>query len=377
MLRIALVVASWTACSLHAEKSLPDEKSRLPDLDTVLTKATSKAHDFAEQAAAMQQQWSKQQERSRAALAAKRQEYENRLQLVRQQNDLISSKNSELQIVNRELNIQNTQMFDRLKGLQDKNNQMRATLQDLTDKVSSAQLFITDSLKITDDSRASELEVLAPTTPKPTLDHFLDVTNGRKVSLLSIGSKHVDDPSALVGTLAQSLGEIQAAEEEGAAELKAHFMANLKEALDHQEMLNATQAELLKTKAELEKHQLKLLQARSHLQARNKEIRDRLEGLGVFAEKVDLSVVSTLRANATANQTVGHINHVGSHSSSVAETESYENNVSRVPSTNASSVATQVSSAFRKAAAVAPERIAVSPTPVQEAGWASWFSKLR
>lgn len=290
MARFTFVLISLAACSTCADKA------PLPDVDTVLTKATSKAHAFAEQAAVMQQKLAEQQEKSRANLAMQKKDFEQRLDRMQHQSENISARNSELQRDNRAIERQNMNLLAELEGIQENNSKLRATLRSLTDKVAAAELFTVDSLKVTDDSLAQELMVLAPTTRKPTLEQFLHFTNGREVSMLAIRARLRGDPGELVSSLSSSLTEIQAADDEGAAELKAQFLASMATKEERQAQLNATQAKLLQTKAELQEHHGKLLDAKVHLMATSKQLRERLGGMLVFADTVGASVDSALGA---------------------------------------------------------------------------------
>jgi len=369
---VAIGFAACAICSVGAEKP------PLPDLDTVLAQATNKAQDFAKQAAAMQKRLSEQQERSREALAAKKKDYENQLQQIHKVNDAIGVQNSVLLSHNRELERANTEMFARLKGVQARNNEMWTTLQNITEKVSAAQLFITDSLKVTDESHADELLVLAPTTPKPTLDHFLDVASGRTVSLLSIGANHHDDPMELVTGLSDSLSDIKKAEDEGAAELKAHFMASVRQAEQRQAELNATQAELLHTQSQLEGHRAKLEEAEAHLQATTKQLQDRLQGLRVFADNVDASVASTIAVN-TANSTSTLASNA---TPSTGAKSDMANSGNTTPAANVSLAVVQPVTALRMAATKVAEVLhapatSISTKNIEAAGWQSWFAQLR
>lgn len=266
----------------------------LPDVESVLTKATDKAHDFAEQASAMQAKVALQQQKSLDALSAQKKLYESKLSQQAAMSDAISANNSAIDAANKALKKSNTDLEVELKRLQDENGEMRKSLQTIDEKVAAAKLFLEDSLKVTDDTDAEELYVLAPTTPKPTLDHFLAVAGGERVSLLQLSSPRSQGPEDLVSVLSQSLSEIATAEVEGAAELKAHFMANFQDGQRHQEALNATNAQLVQLQAELKAHQAKLLEAKSHLQATGAQLSQRLHGLRIFARKVDSAAATPL-----------------------------------------------------------------------------------
>lgn len=292
----ALTVVALAAVQLAAATP---SAAALPDVEFVLTKATDKARDFAEQASAMQRRVAQQQEKSRAALDSQRATYESKLSQQAAQSDASSANNSAIDKANKALQTSNSDLEAEVKTLQDDNAKMRQSLQAIDSKVAAAKLFLEDSLKVTDDTTAVELLVLVPTTPKPTLDHFLAVaggaTFGDALALLQLSSplRH-DGPEDLVSVLSKSLADIATAEVEGAAELKAHFMANFEEGQKRQAALNATQVTLLELQSELKVHQGKLLEAKAHLEATGKQLRDRLHGLRVFARKVDIAAVTTL-----------------------------------------------------------------------------------
>jgi len=275
----------------------------LPDVESVLNKANNKAHDFAEQARAMQANVELQQQKSRDALAAQKAAYEKRLSQQALQSDAIKANNTEIDSQNNALEKSNTVLFKELNGLQANNTKMRQALKTIDDKVAAAALFLADSLKVTDDSNAEELSVLAPTTPKPTLDHFLAVAGADRVSLLQLSSPRAlsQGPEDLVNVLSKSLADIASAEVEGAAELKAHFLANFEDGQKQQAALNATQVQLMELQSELKAHQSKLLEAKAHLQATNKKLVERLHGLRVFARKVDSAAAGSLDTK-TASQ---------------------------------------------------------------------------
>jgi len=294
---VLAAVFAWCGTPTRADKA------PLPDVDSVLTKANSKAHDFAEQARAMQQRLLLQQNKSRAALAAQKEGFEHRLNVLSAQSKAIGAKNAELQASNTKLEQENAATMAECKGLENRNSELRETLQTIGGKVAAAQDFLLESLKITDDSEAKELEVLAPTTPKPTLDNFLAATRDDKISLLAIRSRRAEDPSEYVSMLSNSLAEISTAEADGAAELKAHFMAELETITARQASLNTTQAELNQTQAKLQEHRSSLLAAKAHLQDTNKQLDARLQSLRVFANKVGVSVAVSLGAKTTVDTT--------------------------------------------------------------------------
>lgn len=307
------MLSSFTLAALAATQivvgAATDPVAALPDVESVLTKATGKVHDFAEQAIAMQRRVAQQQDKSRQALAAQKATYESKLAEQDARSEAISANNTVIDRANKALQASISGLEVEVRFLQDGNNKMRKSLQGIDSKVQAATAFLMASLKDTDDTDAEELKVLKPTTPKPTLDHFLAVaaaaTGLDKLSLLqfSRSSPRSSGPEDLVDILSKSLADIATAEVEGAAELKSHFLSNFEDGQKRQEALNMTQAKLLELQSELKIHQGKLIEAKTHLEATRKQLRDRLEGLRTFARKVDSAALSTLE-NTTVPTTL-------------------------------------------------------------------------
>lgn len=293
----AFTLAALLAVQLAAAAT-PDAAA-LPDVESVLIKATGKVHDFAEQAAAMQHRVALQQEKSKLSLAAQKATYEIKLAQQAAQSQAIGANSTAIDNANKALQISNVGLEAEVRKLQDGNAKMRRSLMAIDTKASAAKLFLEDSLRVTDDTDAEELRVLVPTTPKPTLDHFLAVagapTGGDKLALLQVSRARRGGPEDLVSLLSKSLADIASAEVEGAAELRAHFLANFEEGQKRQEALNATQAQLLELQSDLKARRGKLLVAKAHLETTSRQLHDRLHGLRVFARKVDGAAGTALK----------------------------------------------------------------------------------
>lgn len=293
--KAVLAVVAAAICALCCDGSNP---APLPSVDRVLNKASSKAHDFAEQALAMQKKLGEQQEHSRAVLRTQKAEYERLLQVQSNQSQAISLQITQLEESNEKSKQFNIDMAADLKKLSEKNAVLRASLRNLTTKVATAHLFLEDSLKVTDDSDAKELDIIAPATEAPTLDHFLEITSRDSMALLARGD---DRPEDIVSMLSDSLDQIAEAEKEGAEELRAHFLESFRAAEERQAALNETWAALLQTQASLRDERAKLHEAKVHLEATSKDLFARLRAIRSFATKLDASVLDTLRFIMPAN----------------------------------------------------------------------------
>lgn len=307
---LSLCSPTNVAQAAHAVPMANVSHTLLPAVDSVMTRAMGKAMDFAEQAKEMQRRVAQRQEESKTHLELTKAKYEQSLvsqaQEYQRLGDVAARLNASILVANQT----NIELLKASEKLQRANAHLRKTLQIIQGKVTAAQDFLDESMRDTDDTGAEELKIMAPTTPKPTLDQFLrvaisnqkdDLQGIEAPSLLQIAShfrsrrRHgAADPSDLVEVLAASLGDIAAAQKEGEAQLKKSFLASFDfgqkryEALDESnKRANATLIALTKVGDDLAK-------AKQHLEATHKDLQQRLVGLRKFAAKVDASSLAAL-----------------------------------------------------------------------------------
>lgn len=292
----AAALGAWVAQGTMVLGQGPDAAGQLPAVEAVLTKADGKAVDFAAQAMAMQKMVEESQRKGREALATQKADYEKQLteqatasRAVVDRNTAISNQISHVRKTNSELK-------EDTSNLQAGNIHMRKILQQISDKVDAANLFVSDSLKLTDDSGAEELKVLEPTTPRPTLNRFLEQA-GASLLQISKPDHGSNTPEDLVQVLSRSLTDIADAQKEGAAELKAHFLASFEEGRVKQQDLLAQQKNLNATLEEELGYQRQLTAAKEHLVSTRDSLKQRLHGLRIFARKLDQTAHDVLSAD--------------------------------------------------------------------------------
>lgn len=303
---LALLVAQPIPCVATFKNA--SAALTLPDVEAVLSKATGKANDFAEQARAMQARVQESQARSRAALKATKDEYEKKLSDQAKGNTMIEEQSAHLTHDIRDLKLQIGKLEEEAKTYTEANKAMRNVMNSMLLKVQAAEGFITDSLAATDDAASPDLAVLEPTTQKPTLDHFLKVARGGSalafLQLDAVRKGHLDDsskPEDLVQVLSRGLEGISTAEKEGAAQLKASFLDNFAAGQKRNEELLSVQKSLLDERARLNSTQLQLIAARDHVKNTYLQLGKRLHGMRVFARKIDASAAAALQDSLVAH----------------------------------------------------------------------------
>lgn len=327
---LAAALAAPSVLTVTVAVPLLPAGAPLPDVETVLSKARSKADDFAVQARVMQVRVEEEQAKSHTVLKAAREEYEHKLKAQLGENTKIEGGNTALHYEIRQLRNRSAMLEEEARKLATANDEARKALSAIQNKVEAAEVFLKDSLLETNDAGAQDLLVLESTTPKPTLDRFLKIAQGGpELALLQLGSGRLartrlaprlenSEDLDLVHVLSASLGAISSAASEGAAQLQASFLENFAAGQKRKDELLAVQKKLTETRDLLNTTEGQLMVARDHLKDRSRQLRSNLQGLRVFARKFDAMAVSALNdevAKAEANHTKAEANHTNSSAS--------------------------------------------------------------
>lgn len=283
---------AFAVASCAARDSGPTAKGLLPDVDAILTNASTKVHQFSHQTVDIQRQVVKQREASHYALRDQKEKYEAALEAQERRTRAIGDDIMQLRLGNRRLRYMNTKLEANLTAAREKNRHLRRAMRALGDKVDTASSFVEESLRATDDTDADVLQVLMPTTRPPTVDTFLAAADYEKRdSLLQV---EPGSPEDFVGYMAGKLSEIEEAEEQGAERLKHLFEVQFQAGEEKQAELNITRSQLLEARSAMKIHYAKLLEARDYLEQSGFALRTRVHALRVFAQKMDLFIGDTL-----------------------------------------------------------------------------------
>lgn len=316
----ACLVAPAFAVSLALASSEVQQQQEsaaaLPDVETVLGRATDTAQEFAAQAKAMQARVEERQKESKKALAEEKAELQRNLTAEDNENHKIMMRSQNLRATINAVRANNSQIRKETERIRSNNKMMHGVLSVLDGKVAAAEQFLSDSLNKTDDGNAEELEVLLPPKPLPTLDHFISVLHGgnsdagpasfmqvsaqpslrgRKSRVKAESSAPEEmNPESLSMLLSQSLQDIDKEQKEGEAQLKAHFLAFHQTSMMKREELLAEQARLEEEKRDVQALQKELYAAKHHVVATRTELLKRLHGMKVFSEKIDAAAMHAL-----------------------------------------------------------------------------------
>lgn len=306
VLSVLFVVAS---SALTATEALPKQdavadflNAALPEVDYYMQEPTGLSNDFKAKAELLKQQVAANEQEKKTALKQLKTSFEENLTAQALRSDQLGTDNQVLLALISQEESRIAILRQDASKLQKSNEIMRRALDGLVSKVHAVSDFLDDSIEVSEEFNASELDVLRPTTPQPTVEHFLETMGDHKVSLLGVAAakkkllkrkKEEPKPELILESLPQHLVDLAALGEQGEAQLQARFLAMY-------EFGAARQAELLAHKEQLQqelgsKEELtaQVLGVKKHLRQIKAQLRQRVNVMRTFALKVnELATVS-------------------------------------------------------------------------------------
>jgi len=296
----------------------------LPAVSAILGSASQTLKSISSQAKVLQSRISQTKLDNEVKMSKQKAIYEDKLRLQEEQSRSVAAVNLQVSNEIAALKAKNGAVQAHAKGLKERNALMRTELQALKARLGAALEFVTSSLKLTDDSNAPEIAVLeAPGRAKRRAR--------RRQSLLEVGSRRMsrgeadkddeaddedddnddddaddepvsnttanatsadnrasnpEDPDSLLVMLSRGVAELQKQEQAGETSLNAAFLASFEAGTRRHVALVAQQRALNATRASLLQLQKRLLAADWHLAKTRVDLKRRLRGVGLFAQRL-------------------------------------------------------------------------------------------
>lgn len=235
--------------------ALPTENDThlLPAVNEVLSSASKNLEVFSANADQMRKKADQMQQAAKRNLTLLKAHYVTRLNTWKAENEELVAKSEVLRSNISRVNATNDALETQANNLQDSIGILHETFAELLKRVDVAEGFIGDSLNSTEVDDAPEVQVLAPTTPKPTLASFLldarlglglgstsfpptaspenldaslallQVAAGRTVSVFEGDENAPNDPAKMTSLLLRTLEKLGEAEMAATQQLKDHF----------------------------------------------------------------------------------------------------------------------------------------------------------
>lgn len=328
MVALKVVAFAAAACLASSNAHTGDEQVSLalPDIDYFMKNAQNPLEEFGEQAEMLKKQAVQHEREKQETIVRMKAAFEKNLTAQAHECEKIVEESHKLNYAITREQEAIVGLRQDSKKVQKSNDLMRTALETIAAKIHLSSNFVTDSLESTDDSNASELDVLRTSTPEPTLERFMrSATEHDVVSLLGIGGQQVGkavtlasvetqedaakpDTAAmeLVGTLAQRLVDLAAAGDQGEAQLHAKFLADYEFGEKKRAELAARKEALGNDLAQKHELHIQLIAVKKHLIDIRSELEERIKGVRLFAMNSNAVGADVMKQAKTLLRPAGH-----------------------------------------------------------------------
>jgi hypothetical protein len=321
---------------------------QLPEVSTILSEASGTLKSVNSQASSLQAKVVQVQMQSESRMAKQKAAFEEKLKQQEQGNQMVITANANISSEIKNLKKRNADLRKHAKQLQESNRVMRTELHSLEGRLLAAKEFTTASLKSTDDSKNSLLQVLKTNgngnrhhhntlvetsssskrdadddddeedsddtdsdddDSDDAADSFLSVSmethrssadgassfmaaiSELESAVPAVGAQPVEvnseaDPSDLLTVLAKDVSRLAEQEKKSEKELKARFIKDFRAGAKRHQALMSQQKGLIATRGSLLALQAQLKDAEAHLEATKKALQSRLHAIGQFMQKL-------------------------------------------------------------------------------------------
>ncbi|CAK9112611.1 Pumilio domain-containing protein C6G9.14 [Durusdinium trenchii] len=283
-------------------------KSGFPELPTVsamLDESTQTLSGISSQAQKLQQQMLQVQQENAArmqrqkAVFDRKQEQEEKNRAVVKENAVIAQNimNMKKEKPNHStFNVhitcfENEKLLKHAQTLQKGNSLRHGELNMLQDQLTAAQSFLKDSLTQTDDSNASDLEVLKdekhPSGPSSAAAvSFLEVSEWAEPEAPAAAAAAPEQPESLLTMLGNEVKVMKKQGQDSEAKLKELFKTDFQAGVKRHKALLAQQKVLKETLEKMKSFHDRLDAADKHLQSTRTTMDTRLHDGGLFMQKL-------------------------------------------------------------------------------------------
>jgi len=328
-MKLALLVApAWKFLSVEAVLAVhnvkeappnPDEvplpavpnvvaagKSGFPELPTVsamLDASTQTLSGISKQAQKLQQQMLDVQQENAARMQKQKAVFDRKLQEQEEKNREVVKENAKIAQNIMTMKKQNEELLQHAQSLQKGNALRHGELKMLQDQITAAQNFLQDSLTQTDDSKATELEVLKDDKQKAALS-FLEMSESLEVEEDEKPKETVEEPESLLSMLANEVKVMKKQGQESEAKLKDLFKADFQAGVKRHQALLAQQKVLNETLEKMSSYHARLETADKHLQSTQSTMDTRFHDGGLFMQKLSELTMAKPEAAVQALETL-------------------------------------------------------------------------
>jgi len=298
----------------------------LPAVSSMLGSASQTLQNINAQARVLEARVVQTQMENEAKMARQKAVFEQKLKSQEDRSRALQAANKQLSGEIEGLRANISALRNRAKDLQGANDVRRREMTAISGRLVRAKAFLLTSLKVTDDEKAPQLNVLRNKRSAGGLAHgkvapvlkaaervSAPVEQARKLaseddsdskddedaedaSLIALSSSHTlsgTQPAAAAGSpkdvlnvLGEAVTNLQKEERASEVQLKGMFLTNFKAGVKRYASLAAQQRALLATRKSLIAEQGELIKADEHLQGTSLALQQQLRDFGLFAQRL-------------------------------------------------------------------------------------------
>ena len=268
----------------------------LPAVSAMLDESTQTLSGISSQAQRLQEQMLQVQKENAGRLQRQKAVFDRKLREQEQKNLGVVKENAMIAKKIMTMKQENQERLQHAQGLQRGNSLRHRELKMLQEQMSAAQKFLDDTVAQTDDGNASELQVLANSTPS-----FLQIQESMEVP---VDSKAEAEPESLLSMLATEVQTMKKQGHESENKLKNLFLSDFQAGMKRYKALVAQQKVLKETLEKMNSYRSRLEAADAHLQQTQSTLQSRLHDGGLFMQKLSELTLAKPEAAVHALETL-------------------------------------------------------------------------
>lgn len=294
-------------------------KSGFPELPTVsamLDQSTKTLSGISSRAQKLQQQMLEVQQENAARMQKQKAVFDRKLKEQEQKNMEQVKENAIIAKNIMKMKQENEELLKHAQNLEKGNSLRHGELRMLQDQLVAAQTFLKETLSQTDDSKATDLEVMKDQSKSSKALSFLAISELHETEINEVKETSEPEPAEqaepaepaepenLLTMLANEVKMMKKQGQDSEAKLKSLFMEDFQAGVKRHNALLSQNKVLTRTLEKMQSYHTRLETADKHLQGTQSTLETRLHDGGLFMQKLSELTMAKPEAAVKALETL-------------------------------------------------------------------------
>ena len=285
-------------------------KSGFPELPTVsamLDQSTKTLSGISSRAQKLQQQMLEVQQENAARMQKQKAVFDRKLKEQEQKNMEQVKENAIIAKNIMKMKQENEELLKHAQNLEKGNSLRHGELRMLQDQLVAAQTFLKETLSQTDDSKATDLEVMKDQSKSSKALSFLAISELHETEINEVKETSEPEPAEPENLLTMLANEVKMMKKQGQdseAKLKSLFMEDFQAGVKRHNALLSQNKVLTETLEKMQSYHTRLETADKHLQGTQSTLETRLHDGGLFMQKLSELTMAKPEAAVKALETL-------------------------------------------------------------------------